>query len=187
MNGRAGRPNQKSLIEKADQAFARTRYYLDWCAAQGHWSEAVAESEKRIRANPDDHYSWYQAAFVFAVQGESARYRRHCAEMLARFGSTKEAAIAQRITKASLILPPDSATLEKAQVLAERAVTIGANDDLSRFFQLAHALADFRAGPIRRRPPMARQMPPIRQVARRLLHGHGPVAQHDDLQPPSQR
>jgi serine/threonine protein kinase/tetratricopeptide (TPR) repeat protein len=146
VNGRAGRPNQKSLIEKADQAFARTRYYLDWCAAQGHWSEAVAESEKRIRANPDDHYSWYRAAFVFAVQGESARYRRHCAEMLARFGSTKEAAIAERITKASLILPPESATLEKAQVLAERAVTIGANDDLSRFFQLAHALADFRAG-----------------------------------------
>ena len=35
VNGRAGRPNQKSLIEKADQAFARTRYYLDWCTGPG--------------------------------------------------------------------------------------------------------------------------------------------------------
>jgi eukaryotic-like serine/threonine-protein kinase len=146
VNSRAGSPEQKSLLATADQAFTNTRHYVDWCAICGHWREVATEFEKRIAANPDDHYPWYQAAFILAIAGDVKKYRAHCTQMLERFKDTQDPYTAERVCKASLILEAPADQMAKLRALAERSVTIGAKHGVIRYFQLAQALADYRAG-----------------------------------------
>ena len=80
VSDRAGNVDQQVLIDKAEAALANDPQYVDWCAIRGRWAEATAGLKKRIEGNPDDHGSWYQAAFVLAVQGDVDKYHRHCHE-----------------------------------------------------------------------------------------------------------
>ena len=146
VHGRAGSSDQQALIDKAERALVNGPLYVDWCAVRGRWTEAAAGFEKRIESNPENHWSWYQAAFVFAQQGDTDGYRRHCERMLARFGDTQDPGIAERIAKACMILPAPADQVTKARELSERAVMNGSNQLTIRYFQLAHALADYRAG-----------------------------------------
>jgi tetratricopeptide (TPR) repeat protein len=146
INDRAAEADQQALIEKAEAALANDPQYADWCAVRGRWAETRAGLQKRMESDPNDHYPWFQAAFVFAIQGDIEKYRRHCDEMLARFGSTQDPGVAERTAKACLILAPPEDQLRKSQELAERAVTTGSNHEVIRYYQFAHALADYRAG-----------------------------------------
>jgi eukaryotic-like serine/threonine-protein kinase len=146
VSDRAGNSDQAAMIERAEAALAKTPSYVDWCAIRGRWTEAAAGIEKRIENKPDDHFPRFQEAFVLAMQGDVEKYRQHCRQMLDKFGDTQDPNIAERVAKACLILPPPPDQLKELRDLAERAVTKGANSRNLRYFQLAHALADYRAG-----------------------------------------
>jgi hypothetical protein len=142
----AGKPGQQAMIATVDQAFANTRYTLDWNALCGRWSEAAAALQKRIAETPDDHYLWYRAAFLLAMQGDVAKYRAHCSKMLERFRDAQDPFVAERVCKSCLLLEAPAAELPKLCELAHRSVTNGANNGVIRYFLFAQALADYRAG-----------------------------------------
>jgi hypothetical protein len=91
---------------------------------------------------PHEHWNWYFVATLLAHGGDTAGYRKHCHEMLARFGGTINAPIAERTVKACLLLPLDGPDLKATSQLADTAITVGAQDAWAPFYLLAKGLAD---------------------------------------------
>ena len=120
-------------------------------ARGGQWQKAAADYAAAIKAHPEDHVLWYQAAAIWLEAGDQDAYRRHCQEMLRRFGETDDPTIAERTAKICLLIPVASADLSPRVRLAERAVTGTEEHKYYRYFLLARALAHYRAGRIRPR------------------------------------
>ena len=68
-------------------------------ARGGQWQKAAADYAAAIKAHPEDHVLWYQAAAIWLEAGDQDAYRRHCQEMLRRFGETDDPTIAERTAK----------------------------------------------------------------------------------------
>ena len=115
-------------------------------ARSGQWQKAAADYAAAIKAHPEDHALWYQAAAIWLEAGDQDAYRRHCQEMLRRFGETDDPTIAERTAKICLLIPVASADLSPRVQLAERAVTGTEKHNYYRYFLLARALAHYRAG-----------------------------------------
>ena len=108
------------------------------------WPLALADLTKSIEGNPDEHETWYQLAPLLLETGDAAAYRKHCQAMLARFGRTRDPAIAGRTARVCLLLPLDGADLETACHLAEIAVTLGKEHPWRVNFQATKGLAEYR-------------------------------------------
>jgi eukaryotic-like serine/threonine-protein kinase len=123
-------------------ALLRARGVL--CAQFAQWTSAARDLTKAIELNPTNHLNWYQLAPLLAQKGDTFAYRQHCQAMLARFGTTTDASIAETTAKVCLMLSvhgPDQAAADK---LAETAVSIGATEELVAYYQFAKGLADYR-------------------------------------------
>src|SRR2546423_1157751 len=75
---------EQLLAQGAEQARAR------------QWPKAAADFAAALAIHPDDHWQWFRAATLLAWTEDQTAYRRHCAEMLRRFGETTELPIAER-------------------------------------------------------------------------------------------
>jgi WD40 repeat protein/serine/threonine protein kinase/tetratricopeptide (TPR) repeat protein len=112
----------------------------------GQWKEAAKAFAEALKLDPDDHWQCYQSAVVHLHIGDIDGYRRHCREMLRRFGQTDDPMIAERIAKVCLIRPDAVDDPKLVQDLALRAVTNTDKHPYYPFFMLAKGLADYRAG-----------------------------------------
>jgi serine/threonine protein kinase/predicted Zn-dependent protease len=139
------RGNQDAFIARVDRALAN-RPSAVWFAMCGRWDDAIVELRKRIEANPQDHFLWYQAACAMAILGDLDVYRTHCREMLTRFSQAQDPYTAERVAKACLLLPPPDDQLVEARVLARRSVDGRSDHPSSQYFQFCQALAEYRAG-----------------------------------------
>ncbi|REK18758.1 MAG: hypothetical protein DWQ37_02840, partial [Planctomycetota bacterium] len=119
-----------------------------WYAARGQWAKATAGMAKRVEDHPDDHYAWYQLAFLYAVQSDTEGYRSHCQQMLERFGATQDPPTAERVAKACLIWPCGEDVALPVQ-MAERSVELAPDHAFRAYFDLARGLARYRAGDFR--------------------------------------
>ena len=115
-------------------------------ARGGQWQKAAADYTAAIKAHPEDHALWYEAAAICLEAGDPDAYRRLCQEMLRRFGETNDPVIAERTAKICLLIPVASADLPPRVRLAERAVTGTEKHNYYRYFLLARAMAHYRAG-----------------------------------------
>jgi tetratricopeptide (TPR) repeat protein len=111
----------------------------------GDWSGALADFVRAAEIAPENHMGWYRAAPLYLAVGDLAGYRRHCWEMLDRFGATDDPMIAERTAKACLLAPaPVDPGLVTA--LAERSVVRGADHAYIDYFRLARGMAEARLG-----------------------------------------
>jgi hypothetical protein len=129
----------------------------------------------------------YQTATVLAEVGARAAYRKHCKDMLERFGSLRSPAIAERTAKACLLLPGMDEELKVVAALARVAVKEGADHEYLPYFEATRALADYRQGRLPAAEKQAKKalgegndpwaaMVPARLVLAMTLHRRGQTA-----------
>jgi serine/threonine protein kinase/tetratricopeptide (TPR) repeat protein len=133
--GRAPLRGYASLLRSSGEA----------CAALGKWTEALADYSRLVEVDPGDHFHWYQCAALYLYLGDMEGYRRISSGMLERFADTRISVIAERTSKTCLLLSQAVGDPQRVQKLAAMAVEDERHRD-NRWFVLAKALADYRAG-----------------------------------------
>jgi serine/threonine protein kinase/predicted Zn-dependent protease len=121
------------------------RSRADLYARRHQWKKAADDFAAAIKAHPEEHELWYNSAPLWVEMKDTDAYRRHCQEMLKRFGETTDPMIAERTAKACLLLPDVFEDLSPVARLTERALA-DKDHGYYPYFVLAGALADYRAG-----------------------------------------
>ena len=115
-------------------------------ARRADWNGAAADFAKAIALRPEKHPLWYQQTMLMLACGDETGYRKHCRDMLDRFGATQDPVIAERTAKSCLLLPCGIEQLHSAASLAETALARGAGHQYLPFFELAKGLVEYREG-----------------------------------------
>ena len=114
-------------------------------AREGKFGDAAAGLAESVKLIPDEHLGWYWLAPLLAETGDREEYRQHCLRMLARFGATTNAPVAERTAKASLLFPTEGPDLAAAVKLADMAVAVGEKAGLCDW-QFVKGLGEYRQG-----------------------------------------
>jgi serine/threonine-protein kinase len=133
------------LPEKRTESRQRLRGLL---LKLGRGAEARAAWKEDLAAHPPQHDAWFGYAELCLFVGDEAEYRRARCELLAQFGSSTDATIAERTSRASLLLPAAEDELQQAVLLAERAVAAGrkGREFAYPYCVFAQGLARYRQG-----------------------------------------
>ncbi len=156
------------LLALAGDAFAR----------RAQWREAADVFTRLVERQPARNRNWVILAPLLVQVGDRDGYSRHCQRMLALYADTQNPMIAERTSKASLILPDILAASELPCELASRAVSQGANHRFVNFFELAQGIAYYRTGEHQRaletlEPLLARDLrDPYSHRDHRSVSGH---------------
>jgi WD40 repeat protein/serine/threonine protein kinase/tetratricopeptide (TPR) repeat protein len=115
-------------------------------AEAAQWNAVKADLAKLIEAEPNEHTNYHLLAPLLVQSRDLEGYRRHCAQVLARFGNTTNPVVAERMAKDCLILADPAIDLEQVARLADTAVTKGNGNSSFVYFEFAKALAEYRQG-----------------------------------------
>jgi serine/threonine protein kinase len=118
----------------------------DLYARGSQWQKAAADYAAVIQAHPEDQWFWLVEAPLWFQVGDRKAYRRHCREMLRRFGATTDPILAERTAKVCLLAPDPADDLAPALRLADRAVTGTEKHRAYPYFLLVRGLAHYRTG-----------------------------------------
>ncbi len=129
-------PRNVGLLRNRGEFFARL----------GRWNEAAVDLAKVIELDPENHDPWYFLAPLLLRNGATDAYRRHCHQMLLRFGGTNLPVVAERTAKACLLLPVSGSDFAVATELAQTAVLAGLDHPFLPYYQLTKGLAEYRLG-----------------------------------------
>jgi tetratricopeptide (TPR) repeat protein len=113
---------------------------------KGDLAGAITTWQKILEKNPPEHGPWYGYAELCLFLKQEEKYRGHRTDLLARFGGTKDPAIAERVSRACLLLPAPADELQRAAALAERAIGAGPKHPYYDYFLAAKGLAEYRLG-----------------------------------------
>jgi tetratricopeptide (TPR) repeat protein len=131
-----GQPNCVGLLRERASYFAR----------RGRWSEAATDLGSAVDLDPRDHWDWFRLLPLLAQEGNAAKYRQRCRQMLDRFSQMQDPNIAERTAKACLLLPDSGVALTNVCGLADTALRLGSNSGDLTWFQLCKGLAAYRQG-----------------------------------------
>ncbi len=114
----------------------------------GRGPEAQISWRKALDANPPEHDAWFGYAELCLFLGQEEEYRLARRELLDRFGTTADPFVAERTSRACLLLPDSEEELRKAVALADRAAAARGSvpDWIYPYFLFAKGLAEFRQG-----------------------------------------
>jgi serine/threonine protein kinase/tetratricopeptide (TPR) repeat protein len=136
---------QKALV--IDPTTTRLGVAYCWELIQrGRLEEARTAWQKVLEQEPTDYDSWHNYAELCLFLGQEDAYRRTRTAQLERFGNTTNPVVADRLAKASLLLPGSPEELRQAAALADRALAAGPEYEWYAYFQLVKALAEYRQG-----------------------------------------
>jgi serine/threonine-protein kinase len=110
---------------------------------QGRLNEARAAWQALLQTSSPEHDVWNGYADLCQFLGLKDEARRARSELLARFGATTDAFVAERTSRTCLVVPTTGDELQKAVALAERAYAVQPD---SGWFQFPKGLAEFRQG-----------------------------------------
>jgi serine/threonine protein kinase/Flp pilus assembly protein TadD len=119
------------------------RLRVDFFARHWRWSECANDLAQVVELTPDNFQNWYQLGPLLLHTGNLAGYRTLCQAIQTRFGTTKDASIARRAAKVSLLIPPENRLLTAATVFAEQAIKADKNNYWAWFGQ---SLLAYRQG-----------------------------------------
>jgi tetratricopeptide (TPR) repeat protein len=152
--GEVGRiPEALKLYEEAlqllkaklglDQNPATALELANTLAALGRWDQALAALDKAVKLDASNHWHWFCASVLQSYLGDVDGYRQSSREMLKRFGSTRDAVIAERVAKTCSQGPDAVGNFDQVVKLADLAVEKCA---WVRFSKLTKGMAEYRAG-----------------------------------------
>jgi serine/threonine-protein kinase len=128
------------LPEKRAESMQRRRGLL---LRLGRGAEVRAAWKQELAAHPPRHDDWFGYAELCLFLGDEAEYRHARHDLLAQFGATTDADVAERTGRACLLRPAREGELRQAVALTERAVAAwGANP----YYLFAQGLARYRQG-----------------------------------------
>jgi serine/threonine-protein kinase len=115
---------------------------------RGQGEEVRREWKKALEADPPGHDAWFGYAELCLFLGQEAEYRRARQDLLRRFGDSSDPYVAERTSRAVLLLPAAGDELRAAAALAERAVAAKETADqwVYPYFLFAQGLAAYRQG-----------------------------------------
>jgi serine/threonine protein kinase len=117
-----------------------------WHARQGEWQEALTNWDLVVEYAPADHMGYLYFAPLLLQLDDVAGYRHCRAQILRAFGNTSDPRIAERMVKASLLLPPTADELATIAKMADVAGHGEVNGDNWGFNLFAKGLAEYRIG-----------------------------------------
>jgi serine/threonine-protein kinase len=113
----------------------------------GRLNEAREAWKSALESDPIEHDAWYGYAELCLFVGDEDEYRRARRDLLERFGATTSPYVAERISRAWLLVPATGDELSRAVALARRAVPLHGGDKWAQpYFAFVHGLADYRQG-----------------------------------------
>jgi len=119
---------------------------MEFFARAGRWQEAAADAARIVEFQPAEHQHYHALAPLLVASQDFERYQKLCAEIIVRFGDTKDIFVADRMAKDCLIHPAAGVDLPRVAALAEIAVTLGKDQAAFPFFQFCKGLAEYRQG-----------------------------------------
>jgi serine/threonine-protein kinase len=151
---RKGRFNEAiAEFEEAARLFPEKRAEWKWdlqrvLMRQGREAELRAAWKEELSARPTAHNDWYGYAELCLFLRDEPEYRRARRDLLAQFGAASDPYVAERVGRASLLLPGAEDELHQAAALTDRAVNaLGPQYDWVRpYFHFAKGLAHYRQG-----------------------------------------
>jgi eukaryotic-like serine/threonine-protein kinase len=133
-------------LESHPQSAGWLRFRGDLWARTGRWKEAAADFSKLIELEPENHENYHLLAPLLVASGDLDAYRRHCAQVVDRFGKADDPTIAERMAKDCLILPSSGADLDAVDDMIDSALAAGPDYWAASFFQFAKGLSEYRQG-----------------------------------------
>ncbi len=118
----------------------------DHAGQAGKWDIAAERYQELIDRWPSNHDYWYNQAHILAILGDRERYRHHCLAMVDRFGEYTHPTLAERTSKAIMLLAEVDVNHPLAVKLSEVAVSETAGDTYIRYYLFSRGLAAFRGG-----------------------------------------
>jgi len=115
-------------------------------ARRGDWQGALTNWNLVVKFAPEDHIGYMYLAPLLLQLDDVAGYKNCRAQMLRQFGSTSDPRIAERMVKASLILPAAADEMATIARMAGVAVQIETNADRRDFNLFAKGFAEYRLG-----------------------------------------
>jgi tetratricopeptide (TPR) repeat protein len=134
-----------SLLARPDSAVL-LRDRGNFLARRGRWKDAVADFSRVIELDPSDHGDHHSLAPLLVQSGDWDGYRKHCAQVMGRFGGAHDPVTAERMAKDCLILPDAGIDLKGVAQWADTAVSKGAASGYFLYFEFAKGLAEYRQG-----------------------------------------
>jgi serine/threonine-protein kinase len=125
------------------------RALRDCLVRQRRWAEAYDAWKAELELSPTDHDAWYGYAELCLFLGHDDDYPSACAQLLSRFGDSADPNVCERVGRACLLSPAcDDNQLRRATAAIDRALASERATPRGwlSYFQLAKALADYRAG-----------------------------------------
>jgi serine/threonine-protein kinase len=116
--------------------------------SRGRGEEVRREWKKALEADPPGHDAWFGYAELCLFLGDEAEYRRARQDLLRRFGTSSDPYVAERTSRAILLLPATGEELQAAVALAQRAIDSKATvaQWVYPYFLFAQGLAEYRQG-----------------------------------------
>jgi eukaryotic-like serine/threonine-protein kinase len=130
----------RMLPEKRAESSQRRRALL---LKQGRGADARAAWKEELAANPPTHDDWFGYGELCLFLEDEAEYRRARRSLLAQFGATTNADVAERTGRACLLLPAPKGEFEQAIALTDRAAAAQSGNP---FYLFAQGLARYRQG-----------------------------------------
>ncbi len=115
-------------------------------ARRGEWRAALTNWSLVVEFAPEDHAGYMYLAPLRLQLDDVAGYKNCRAQILQHFGSTTDPRIAERMVKASLIIPATADEMATIAKMAAVAVRIETNADGRDFNSFAKGLAEYRLG-----------------------------------------
>ena len=115
-------------------------------ARRSEWAASIRNFTRSVTANPTNPIACHYLAPLLVQAGDLEAYRKHCDRILSQFGETTDPALAERMAKDCLILPPPAASLERLGKMADTAVAAGSGDTLWPYYEFVKGLAEYRQG-----------------------------------------
>jgi eukaryotic-like serine/threonine-protein kinase len=115
-------------------------------ARRRQWREALTNWELVVQYAPDDHIGYQFLAPLLLQLNDMDGYKACRAKILREFGNTTDPRIAERMVKASLILPAADDEMDTIAKMADVAMGGDTNSDKYGYNLFAKGFAEFRMG-----------------------------------------
>jgi serine/threonine protein kinase len=136
MNGLPLIPQSSGIYDVLGEVYGR----------RGDWPASIRNFSRSITAEPTNHLSHQCLGPMLLQVGDVDGYQKHRQRVLAQFGDTDDPAIAERIGKDCLILPPPDSELQKIAKMADKAITASPTNEAWPYHLLVKGLSEYRQG-----------------------------------------
>jgi tetratricopeptide (TPR) repeat protein len=142
--------NRRFMVKALEEAKEEPKFDLSFTGA-GHarvnqWKEAATDFFKAIESDPVNFRNHQFLAVALLQCGDVNAYVQLCAKAYERFGNTSNPQFAEQMAKMMLLMPRKDIDLNKAALMAEKAVSLGINHRYFIWFEFIKCLAEYRQG-----------------------------------------